>query len=169
MRPDAVLSEIYLGCLIEVRIDEHAESPGTWDHDDVFLVSFLDRYLWQVRPGLDTPRQIADWTAGYHVFPVYAYIHSGIALSLGRAYPFNCPWDACQAGYVLVRKATPDGNPTEAAQGLVDEWNQYLEGGVLGYVTTRIDQEHLDSGWGFYSTLEEVLAEARQNCPVQGD
>lgn len=37
----------------------------------------------------------------YIILPLYAYIHSGIALSL---HPFSCPWDSGQAGYILVNK-----------------------------------------------------------------
>ena len=32
------------------------------------------------------------------VFPVYAYIHGAVALSLA---PFSCPWDSGQSGYIL--------------------------------------------------------------------
>lgn len=35
--------------------------------------------------------------------PVYAYVHSGVALSTG---PFSCPWDSGQSGFVYETKET---------------------------------------------------------------
>jgi len=41
------------------------------------------------------------------VFPWYMYEHSGIGFSLNNnSYPFNCPWDAGQIGYIVVPKKT---------------------------------------------------------------
>ena len=39
---------------------------------------------------------------GDFIFDVMMYEHSGVAYSLSRGYPFNCPWDSGQCGFVVV-------------------------------------------------------------------
>ena len=107
---------------------------------------------------------------GYEVFPLQAYIHGGVALSLGS---FPCPWDSGHVGWVLVKESDHRddfGEHGEArrrrAEALVEAWNQYLSGDVWGYVIADGDGEEVEHGscWGFYG-LDECIAEAKQSCP----
>ena len=164
---EALLTGQHMDRLIEVVYDEDPESPDSMDDNGVFILAW-HRQFCVTREGFEDKDSVADWAEEYEVFPLYAYIHSGVALSLGcTAYPFNDRWDSCQVGYVLVGKDVGWGRPLEEiAAGQVETWNQYLSGGVLGYETKDRDGEVVDSCWGFYTTPEQVLEEAKQNCPT---
>jgi len=89
---------------------------------------------------------------GWKAFPVYAYIHSGIALSLGRnGYPFDCPWDSGLGG-IMAFTANDRGDtaPEEVAKGYIESLNQYLSGDVHGYIIEDEDGNDLESCWGFF-------------------
>lgn len=121
----------------------------------------------------------------FEVYPLYAYIHSGIALSLERVGQFSCPWDSGQIGFVLVSKEPgifkddTEGTRLEVAQGMVESWNQYFQGDVWGYVIERPlndeadpddddDWELVDSCWGFYGD-EYCWEEAQQIAKAQAE
>ncbi len=92
-----------------------------------------------------------DYSKDYFIFPVYAYIHSGVALSLGNSgYPFNCRWDVSSTGFLLVNKTDINFNYSREnsdlyagktdeeisyiyGEGLIETWNQYLSGDVYGF------------------------------------
>jgi hypothetical protein len=101
---------------------------------------------------------------GYEVFPLQAYIHSGVALSLGA---FSCPWDSGQVGYVLIKLSeVGEGMARQCAEGLVETWNQYLSGDVWGYSITDSDGEEVEHGscWGFYG-YDYCVEAAKEACP----
>ena len=106
---------------------------------------------------------------GWKIFTVNAYIHSGIALSLGSDYPFNDKWDSGVGGFLLVN-SKEFTHPEKAAKGIVEELNQYLNGDVWGYVVETPDGEHLDSCWGFYGkeNCEEEGKAALKSCEENG-
>ncbi len=102
----------------------------------------------------------------FHMFPVAAYIHSGVVLKLGngRGFP-NYQWDVSHVGVACVAKSV-QADPQKArelAEGLVEEWNAYLNSDVYGIVSERFDEDHEpiddDSCWGFYGRkwAEEAL------------
>lgn len=109
--------------------------------------------------GLHEPRKVDD-RDDYAVFPLRAYIHSGVALSLDRSYPFDDQWDSMSIGFVVVRIA--DFNKEQdlgaVAKSYVETWNQYLSGDVWVYLIERIEtcdlgHEHaevVDSCGGLY-------------------
>jgi hypothetical protein len=86
---------------------------------------------------------------GGRIFPVYAYIHSGIALSTSRVgYLFNDVWDSGQLGFALVSNAKiqeeflnyyPDGrwiyaehpSTEKIDHGDVNDWLYYVLKGEL--------------------------------------
>ncbi len=146
------------GYTIEVKQDEYSEGPEFWGNEDVFLV-YDHRQFSVERKGFDA-QEINDHCAdtrrlfykGYFVFPLYAYIHSGVSLSLGRSYPHNCPWDTSMRGFVLVKRAEfwSKAKARKAADSIVSEWNQYLSGDVWGYVVKDAQDNEVDSCWGFY-------------------
>jgi hypothetical protein len=90
--------------------------------------------------------EIQDYS-DYWIFPVFAYIHSMVILSLSdSSYPHTCPWDTSFRGFILVEKvqewyidnSTKEVNihtekAEEQAQGLIETWNNYLSSNVYGY------------------------------------
>lgn len=157
----------YQGFDIEFRYDEDAQSPDDWGNDDAFLV-YDHRQFYVERKGF-APEDIYEAISegkkiyeGYYVFPVYAYIHSGVALSLGNnSYPFTCPWDTSMKGFCLVKRTKgwtwTNKKAYEAAKSIIADWNQYLSGDVWGY--------NWDHGgcWGYYdtNTIPEILPEIK--------
>lgn len=155
MRDNLIETIEYRGYEIEVCYDTDAESPDLWGNDRVFIV--YDHRDFDVRRKGFDPQDIFDHITetkrlfydGYFVFPLYAYIHSGVSLSLGRSgYPFNCPWDTSYKGFVLVKRCKgwtyTRKKAEELAQSEVEEWNTYLSGDVYGY------NSEVGGCWGFY-------------------
>jgi len=159
---------------VKIIRDESPESPDGWGNEDCFLVAFDKRNFWVERKGYEKDTFVGEDGLienphpDYHVFLLRAYIHSGVALSLGTEYPFNDSWDSGWIGYVLVSKAEwPDPLKARlAALAEVETWNQYLSGDIWGYVVEKVEScdlghEHateMDSCWGFYG--EETAKEA---------
>lgn len=103
----------------------------------------------------------------YFIYVVFAYIHSGVSLSLGNnTYPFNDRFDVSSTGFVLVSKGEFDDNEDKgkkAAESLIETWNYYLSGQVYGYIVKKDDKE-LDSCWGFYGNIDdesEIMQQAK--------
>lgn len=110
--------------------------------------------------------------------PLYLYDHSGISMSTSRGYPFNCPWDSGQVGFIFMDKPTAlrEFGGTRLTPAIkrrafdlmvaeVEEYDQFLTGDVWGYVVEDAEGEHLDSCWGFYGAkyaIEEGQAAARR-------
>ena len=161
-------SKQYRGHTINVFYDENATAPNEWENDDLFIV--YDHRDFEVKVKGFEPREIYEhitqtkrnFYKGYHVFTVNAYIHSGVALSLGREYPFNCQWDVSTTGYVLVKRQKEWSYTKEKARKLagmlLEEWNTYLNGGVLAY-TVEKEGLVIDSCGGFYDSIENVMKE----------
>jgi hypothetical protein len=91
--------------------------------------------------------------------PVYAYVHSGVALS---TVPFHCRWDSGQSGYVYTTRARAyegwdlesDKKILEVLQQEVDYFNDCLAGNVHAYVIYK-GKEVLDSCYGFVGDIEK--------------
>ena len=98
----------------------------------------------------------------FWIFPVSAYIHGGVALSLlpGNWNPFDAQgWDTSHVGAVLVSKKAEkkwrlSKNAYKAAESLIERWNQCLSGDVYGIVKETYDKDKnqidQDAVWGFY-------------------
>ena len=156
------MSETYEinGYKIRIEQDMEGQSPDEWGNGDVFLVA-NHRDFTVKRDGFEAdvfhhhldekdgpPRA---WRGDHHYLPLYAYIHSGVALSLGREGQFSCRWDSCQVGWVIVNKSDiSEGLRGKAAQALVDEWNQYLSGDVWWVQISDRRGDEIESCGGFY-------------------
>jgi hypothetical protein len=145
----------YKGCKIKIVQCECTDSPDDWGNEDLFLV--YDHRQFTVRREGFEPIDIYESESAYEeehwVFPVYAYIHSNVALSLNRNnYPFNDVWDVSSTGYILASKKEFETEEiaVKAAESLVKTWNQYLSGEVYGYIiekpktTYSISKEEFD-------------------------
>ena len=165
----------YKGHEIEVFSDEDAESPNDWGNDEIFLV-YDHRDFCVKREGFD-PDDIFERMQdgkktydGYWFFPVYAYIHSGVALSLGSnqflPYPFNDRWNVSFKGFALVKRARGawwnENKAYEAAEGLIKTWNQYLSGEVYGYTS------EVGGCCGFYGDkgMAQMIKEAKDEIDL---
>jgi len=147
----------YRGIEIKIIPDEDCESPNEWSDDEFIVYNHRDFYV--KKEGF-SPREIFDYFEenayrkklykGHFVFTLYAYIHSGVSLSLGRdRYPFNDRWDVSSTGNVLVKRASgtwTEAKAREIAEELVRTWNQYLSGDVYGYNIEQLNE----SCWGYY-------------------
>ena len=106
--------------------------------------------------------------------PLCLYDHSGISMScssfIGRAQ--HAEWDSGQVGYIFVTKErvrevygvkriSPKllETVTHNLKCEVDTYDQYLRGDIYGYQIVKlvkceccgaVDEEHIDSCWGFY-------------------
>lgn len=171
---------------------EGHDSPNEWGNEDMFLV--YDHRQFNIEREGFKPTMIYNWLqssekekeehfvenySNYWIFPVYAYIHSGISLSLGNSeYPFNCNWDTSMRGYILVEKEkyiegnlpiiTTKPEAKQYAKGLISSWNQYLSGEVYKFEIIKkvtceccnnVEEESLDSCCGFYGELNDDLIE----------
>jgi hypothetical protein len=206
----------YKGYSIRIIQDENFDSPDNWGNTDLFLV-YDHRDFCIQRKGFN-PEEINEYLNilnalnasfievdylnelnerkselskydNYHIFPVYAYIHSGIALSLGKnQYPFDCRWDTSMRGYILYEKNSVDiplnkehnkelENKTDEeiyyhfANGLIETWNDYLSGNVYGYeiIDNDEDEDNLHSCWGFYGDFEKsgLIDEAKSQIDCE--
>ena len=153
----------YRGVDIHIYYDEDPQSPNEWGDEERFIV--YDHRQFCVKRKYFDPTDIYEHTSetkrmfydGFFVFPLYAYIHSGVSLSLSRGYD---RWDTSLNGFVLIKREkgcyTKDA-AYKAAEAIVDEWNEYLSGEVYGYDSS------CGSCWGFYgkSGLEQLIDEAK--------
>lgn len=180
---NAVETEEYRGHTIEIFPDENPLNPRTdWDNLTEFHVKssryFLGEHEHRTNEDLfETVKEAKE--QGDMVFPLFAYIHSGIVLSLasfdGKLPQGHAEFDSGQCGFVIVRKDTmmenfkKDFSTEEARQHAydiaksdVETFNAYLCGSVYGYVVSRQGEEdHRDSCWGYYE-IEEAMAEAQR-------
>ena len=151
----------YKGYKIKIRQDEFAESPD-WGDENLFLV-YDHRQFTVKREGFN-PLSIYDWLYAknvvdsnddidgnyqeeidsypeinnYWIFPVEAYIHSGVHLSLFSGTK-QCMWDSSVSGYILASKEEFELEETarNASEGLIETWNQYLSGDIWGYIIEK--------------------------------
>jgi hypothetical protein len=78
-----------------------------------------------------------------------------LIIGSGRNFP-DYNFDVSHVGAVFVSKKewTDENKAYEAAQSLVETWNQYLSGDVYGIVRETYDKKKIQvdqkSCWGFY-------------------
>jgi hypothetical protein len=96
---------VYKGFSIEITIDEFAESPFSWYTDEEIILTYNknSRYILG-----NTPVDFDEWNnkekaleKTHFKFPVYAYIHGSVYLSLK---PFNCSFDSGRSGTLYIKK-----------------------------------------------------------------
>ena len=99
--------------------------------------------------------------------PVYAYVHSGVALSI---HPFECPWDSAQSGFVfadpkrMAEEFGEDFDFKEILESAVKDLNTYLQGDVYA-ITINVDGEDVECVGGFYG-LDYAKQEAKELAEI---
>ena len=99
---------------IDERVGEIEEAMDRPYRDGESLAIELDKELAGLlevtKDGGTYPRnptlEEVEEVYGGRIFPVYAYIHSGIALSCNRRGQFGDPWDSGRLGYAMVTNET---------------------------------------------------------------
>jgi len=171
----------HAGLKVEINQDEDSQSPRL-DDNLSRMVCFHSRYdLGDKDHEYDT-KDYAGWdemkaaiirkekTA--FILPLYLYDHSGLAISTGREYPFNCPWDSGQIGFVFVSKAairkefgrkTTQEHLERALKAMLAEvklYDMYLQGDIWEYEVKDAEGEVLGSCYGYYGQ-EDCIADAK--------
>ena len=146
--------------ILSIWQDSDAESPDAWKNEDMFLV--YDHRQFTVERSDFKPKDIYDYIIEYdaetskdlriseynkyHIFTVYAYIHSGVSLSLAHQ---GCRFDTSSTGFILIKKdilqqgagnVEEDLTKEEAskyAEGLISTWNTYLSGEIFGFTIIK--------------------------------
>jgi hypothetical protein len=171
---------------IKIQADSDASSPSEDADKNAFLV-YGHRDFTVNGPDEEKAREVHEakstWEETHHVWPVFAYIHSGVHLQLGTDAGLpDRQWDVSMCGYCLVtRDASDIPEPRKYAEGMIETWNQYLSGDVWGYdielhkLQTDSDGDPIeerdyyerhsraldeDSCWGFYGS-EYALQETK--------
>ena len=187
------------GYTLKIYRDEAPDSPRNWDnlgkmicfgkhglgdeHDyrdpfELFL-SLAEEILGDAdeaekRFNSSDWQEIAEFVENsgeYIMLPLYLMNHSGLAM---QTYPYSCPWDSGQVGWIYVDRSRLPGEQmtteqaTKYLEGEVKAYNQYLTGDVYGYVLERletcphckhVENVHVDSCWGLFGLemLEEEI------------
>lgn len=157
---------IHKGVTIEIHQDQDAQSPSEWGDKDLFLVA-NHRDFYVPEPGEkritdDAETLVERWKDTHWIFPLEAYIHSGVVLALSHEGNFpDRQWDVSQLGFVFCSKKEwrLRKSARKAALSLVGEWNEYLSGDVWGYVVDP-DGDNEESCWGFYG-FDYCVSEAK--------
>lgn len=105
---------------------------------------------------------------GYDLIPIYAYIHSGISLSLGRGGQFSDQFDSGLAGYAAVQgKFTPEQE--KALEYYIKDFNELSEGSVYGYEIHKNDEDDtiIDNCGGFMGYGDELANAIFENIPTE--
>jgi hypothetical protein len=155
---------------IKIYNDTDPKQPEN-ENDDAFLV-YGHRDFTVLRDGFNA-RDVFEGVErkktykGYWVFKVYAYIHGGVALSVGSHNFPDARWDVSMNGFALVKRQKGYYIEEKAlilAKSIVEEWNQYLSDDVYGYKIFNLGLDgkkgdEVDSCWGFYGE-DECMSEA---------
>lgn len=148
---------------LEIVQDEYPDNPRNWDN--MSTMAFYHRHYDigdKKTMTLDECKQFIN-QKNVISFPVYMYDHSGIGFSLSNdRYPFNCPWDSGQVGWIYITKEKVKEEYSikkitkhtidkmyKIFQKEIETYDDYCQGNVWGY-TLYQDDEMIDSCWGFY-------------------
>jgi hypothetical protein len=161
-----------------ISYDEEPQSPDEFDDDDCFVV-YDHRDFCVKKEGFAPMEIFMYWKQGaplykkHFTFPLYAYIHSGVSLSLSRdKYPFTDQWDVSFKGFVMVKRQGGTWKNLQAYnRGLtkVKEWNEYLNGEYYMYefffrdaVSEEWEQEDSCGGFSGEDGLKEIEDQHKQ-------
>ena len=171
-------SEQYKGHSIVIEYDQNPDNPRNWDNLCEFHYQ-SSRYLLgdhhhtdreSINEMLTEARKQGDM-----IFSYYAYIHSGVTISMGSFYgrlpQGHAEFDSGQCGFIVVRRKKMleefggkkwtrklKERAEKAAQAELEEFDNYLRGEIYGYIIDEDEDGH--SCWGYFS-IEDAMTEAK--------
>ncbi len=173
--------EEYKGHNIEIRYDECTDNPRNWDvlteihyHSsrynlgDINHINDMEEYE-EILKEAERNRDM--------IIPLYAYIHSGIALSLcsfnGKLAQGHAEFDSGRCGTVIIRrkKILEEYNKKRLTENLkelaynvakneIEVFTSYINGFVYEYIIEGEEEEN--SCGGFYET-EDAMKDAKSH------
>jgi hypothetical protein len=171
----------YKGFTVKITPDEfNDKSPDDCGNTDVFLV-YDHRDFCIKRDGFD-PEDIYEAIIeknekydNYWYFPVFAYIHSGISLSLKRWFPglpqSHNEFDVSFKGFILAKDEfyKTSEEAYEVCKSEINTWNDYLSGNVWNYCVYDNEENIVDSVCGFYGNPEKsgIIGEAKNSVDCE--
>ena len=152
------------GYTIEVHISEWAESPDEYcpGDDDIFVVAFNRSYFWVEKEGFsqsEIEEMREDGDCEWEFIPLYAYIHSGVRLSLS---PFGCRWDSGQVGWVVKKPSISQ----DRLKSYVERWDTYASGEVYEVLIMDSRGDTIESCGNLYGD-EDVEAFVEEHLPAE--
>ena len=153
------------GYTCRVVYDEDPTSPGEWDQLGVLYSNHRDynpqnHRIDEILVEDEDGNTVVD--PDYIYVKVWAYIHSGIALSCSRTGQFSDPWDSGLFGIMAVHKdkaekefgdlSVPENleRVLKCLEGEVKDWDIYCQGEGFGFEVLDEDDCVIDSVWGYY-------------------
>ncbi len=157
------------GYTCKVFYDPDPTPPSDWDNLGIIYSNSrnYDPYGHNIDEIL-----IEDEDGSLHIDPdyifvkIYAYEHSGIALSTSRTGQFADHWDSGLFGVMAVEKCKAekefgDSSIPENYDKIinclcceVEEWDNYYQGMVFGYIVYDENECEVGSCWGYYGLPE---------------
>lgn len=155
------------GLKLELKQGSEIDSPDELQDQDAFLV-YDHRQFFVDREGFK-PSRINEYLQnkefdntydGFHIFKVYAYIHSGVHLSL--SYNGN-RWDVSSTGFIVISKDlfADDDKALIKAYKLINRWNECLESPGYAYTLyksykyKKVYEDNLATDFIFEDLIEE--------------
>jgi hypothetical protein len=190
---EAVKTIKYKNCFIDIHQDENYEylQDDLEGDDNLFLVHYhrdfevkRDKIITQNEAGalLTGDYDRFDDGSGYFKnnlkeierkhfwFPVDAYIHSGISLSLAGGFRGRLPqgheqFDVSSVGLILASKKEfkTKAKAEKSAEALLETWNDLLHGNVYGFIAKDEFGNDIESCWGFSGNFDKsgIIDEAK--------
>lgn len=131
----------------------HDDKGEGLESEGVIFATFEKRSTLSKLHRFDSPDEVLTWAKRnrWQAFPLLKYEHSAVAYSVTRSYPFTCPWDSGQVGWLLVKKSAFRGEKrrAEVAASWCKAITTWCNGWYYGYEVEDGEGNHLDSCWGF--------------------
>lgn len=145
---------------VVVRQDEDAESPAEFDTLGTITYSSRARHTLGTKAvNLEEHERIGREIEKGNLIgmPVFAYIHSDVAIQAAEANPFHCRWDSGQSGWVYTE-------PEKACQwfGWKRVSKQRMEK-VLDVLKAEVQTLSLYLNGDIYRYAVQVFGEGRWN------
>lgn len=159
-------------------LDEHTDAPVD---KDGYVTEHWDDFVYDLENDDPeaTEKALAMLGEVLIALPLFLYDHGGLAMSTSQNYPFNCPWDAGQVGFIYVTKddirkeySKQRISKKTMARALkvlrqeVSTYNQYLQGDVWWYNIEYPNGGTFDSCGGFFG-YDYCLSEAKSQIDYE--
>lgn len=159
--------------LLEIRIDDSAESPRSWDNLG-YLITKESRYsspdnhpeyeriiseTWDEASDVENHIELikARIPEAIYIVPVSKYEHSGVSYTRG----VSRWWDQWVVGFYIITEKSRDLMGTEpeyfdqCIDGELETYTAWANGNVYGFILRDESWNEIDSCWWLYS-LEDI-------------